>query len=398
MRIVPMPYGLLRAGRCLPVALRDGRGGVVVARGTLVPAGTDIGVLIRRGLWADADELERWQRQAESQRIASAEAPDDAGSEFWAGLPARANAVLREPAAPDFLATLLRLHDEFTHRLDREPDKALMALIRLASTSTEHYSATHGLLCAVSAALLVRQLSSWSDADRRSLSLAALSMNVWMTELQDELAKQRSAPTVAQRAVLANHSQGAAKALREAGVQDAAWLEAVAHHHDAVAGPLCSRSKGLQMARVLQRVDLFTARLSPRRSRPAMSASAAAQAAYLGEDGQPDEAGMLPIRALGIYPPGCLVRLASQELGVVLRRGVRANLPDVATISDKSGRALPLEAWRISTQPIAAALAPHEFVLDLPLARLLALAGAPLHMPSAGRRGPVVRSAEEALS
>src|SRR5687767_43342 len=65
-------YGLLRAGHALPVALRDGRGGVVVARGTLVPAGTDIGVLIRRGLWADADELDRWQRQAGAQRVATA--------------------------------------------------------------------------------------------------------------------------------------------------------------------------------------------------------------------------------------------------------------------------------------------------------------------------------------
>ena len=70
--------------------------------------------------------------------------------------------------------------------------------------------------------LVARQLPDWSDADRRSLGLAALSMNVWMTELQDELAKQRSAPTVAQRAVLANHAAGAVKLLRDAGVDDAA--------------------------------------------------------------------------------------------------------------------------------------------------------------------------------
>ncbi len=398
MRIIPMPHDVLRAGQALPVALRDSRGNMVAARGALVPAGTDVGALVRRGLWADADELERWQRQAEAQRVASARAADGAASSFWTALPARANRVLLDHAAPGFLAALLQLHDEFTAHLDRESDRALMALIRLASTSTEHYSATHGLLCAVSAALVVRQLSNWSDADRRTLSLAALSMNVWMTEVQDELATQRTAPTAAQRAVLAHHSEGAAKLLREAGVKDEAWLEAVAHHHDAVSGPLAARgSKGLQMARVLQRVDLFTARLSPRRSRPAMSASAAAQAAYLGEDGQPDEAGMLLIRALGIYPPGCLVRLASQELGVVLRRGVRANLPEVATIADKSGRALPLEAWRIATQPIAAALAPHEFMLDLPLARLLALAGTPA-VAAPPRPGLAARTAESAYA
>jgi HD-GYP domain-containing protein (c-di-GMP phosphodiesterase class II) len=388
MRIVPMPEGVLRAGHALPMSLRDTRGGLVVARGTLVPAGTDIASLRERGLWADADEVERWQRKdADTSLVTHAVArqPDDAAAAFWLGLPERANQVLRNPAAAGFLVALTQLHDDLTARADREPDKALMALIRLASVSADHYSATHGLLCAVAASLVARQLPGWLPADRRALGLAALSMNIWMTELQDELAKQRSAPTVAQRAALANHAPGAVKLLRDAGVDDDDWLQAVAHHHDAVPGPLAGRGRGQQMARVLQRVDLFTARLSPRRTRAAMSASAAAQAAYSGEDGRPDEAGMLLIRALGIYPPGCLVRLASDERGVVLRRGAKANQPQVAAISDRSGRLLPLEAWRISQQPIVAALAPQDCVLDLQLGRLLALAAEPAPARTAPR-------------
>jgi hypothetical protein len=378
MRIVPMPQGMLRAGQALPVSLRDGRGGLVATRGSLVPAGADVAALLRRGLWADADELDRWQRKSPAPRVVStamACPPDDAGSDYWTGLPARAHQVLRDPGAAGFLDALLQLHDEFIARLDRQTDKSLMALVRLASASTDHYSATHGLLCVAAAVLVARQLPEWTAAEQRSLGLAALSMNVWMTELQDQLATQRDAPTVAQRVVLERHAGGSAKLLRDAGVQDECWLEAVVHHHDSVSGPLAPRSRGQQMARVLQRVDLFTARLSPRRTRAAMSAAAAAQAAYKGEDGQPDEAGMLLIRALGIYPPGCLVRLASQELGVVLRRGAKANLPQVAVISDKAARPLPLVAWRIATEPITAALAPHEFVLDLPFPQLLGLAG-----------------------
>lgn len=373
-----MPQGMLRAGQALPVSLRDGRGGLVASRGSLVPAAADVAALLRRGLWADADEIDRWQRKGVAARPLPHVAcpPDEAGSDYWAGLPARAHKVLRDPAGAGFLAALLQLYDEFIDRLDRQPDKALVALVRLASTSTDYYSATHGLLCVAAAVLVARQLPDWSAAEQRSLGLAALSMNVWMTELQDELAKQRGAPTIAQRTVLERHADGSAKLLRDAGVQDERWLEAVAHHHDAVSGPLAPRSKGLQMARVLQRVDLFTARLSPRRTRSAMSAAAAAQAAYKGEDGQPDEAGMLLIRALGIYPPGCLVRLASQELGVVLRRGAKANLPQLAVISDRAARPLPLECWRVSTESITAALAPHESALELPLPRLLALAGA----------------------
>ncbi|HSW04473.1 hypothetical protein [Aquabacterium sp.] len=377
MRIVPMPESLLRAGQPLPISLRDGRGGLVVARGTLLPAGADVRALLRRAAWADADEIDSWQRKgrvAHPARQTSGPRAGDADAAHWSGLPARANRVLREPADAGFLAALTQLHDELLDRLDHQPDKALMALIRLASASTDHYSATHGLLCAAAAALVARQLPGWSAADCRSASLAALSMNVWMTALQDELAKQRAVPSVAQRAVLEHHAHGSAKLLRDAGVDDAHWLEAVEHHHDSVSGPLAPRSKGRQMARVLQRVDLFTARLSPRRTRPAMSAAAAAQAAYQGEDGRPDEAGMLLIRALGIYPPGCLVRLATDELGVVLRRGAKANLPQVAVIADSAARPHALQTCRSVTEPIKAALAPHELALDLPLGELLSLA------------------------
>lgn len=43
---------------------------------------------------------------------------------------------------------------------------------------------------------------------------------------------------------------------------------------------------------------------------------------------------------MGLYPPGSFVQLESGELGVVIARGRRANLPIVASLVGRSG--LPL--------------------------------------------------------
>ena len=114
------------------------------------------------------------------------------------------------------------------------------------------------------------------------------------------------------------------------GVDDALWIEAVRHHHDAPPGPLAGRLPGQQLARLIKRADIFAARLSPRRRRSALSGAAAAKAAYLDERQQPDDAGAAIVKATGIYPPGSYVRLASGETAVVMRRGARANEPRVA--------------------------------------------------------------------
>lgn len=384
MRIVPLPAGLLHAGRSVPCTLRDARGGVLLRRGQPWPGVGLPGPLQACGLWIDADEAERLRAlAAASAALAMPAGVDhrpglrDADAAYWPALQARADRLLRAPSEPGFLDELQALRHELSERLRRQPDKTLFALVHLASTSHAHYSATHALLCAAGALLVARQVPGWAERQQQSLVMAALTMNVWMTALQDQLAQQAEPPSAAQRAVVEGHSRGAAKLLADLGVDDADWLEAVAHHHDATAGPLAPRGTGLQLARVLQRVDLFTARLSPRTSRRAMSAAAAAQAAYLAEDGQPDEAGMLLIRALGLYPPGCRVRLASGELGIVLRRGARANMPAVAAVTDAEGRPLATPALRQSSdQPdhaVKLALAPHDAALLLPFDRLLAL-------------------------
>ena len=114
-------------------------------------------------------------------------------------------------------------------------------------------------------------------------------------------------------------------------------LEAVRHHHATGPGPLATRTVGQRLARLLQRADKFAAHLSPRSSRRPDSASAAMQAVYFDEDRAIDEAGAALIKAVGVYSPGSLVRLANQEIGVVVRRGANTTMPRVAILVNRDG-------------------------------------------------------------
>jgi len=396
MRIVPAPGIGMAAGRPLPFALRDSSGRLLLGRGTVVATEAQIAALAARGMWVSSDDADNFQRAYAAQldgmgrsdtalgTIASAK-PDleafNAGAagpptrpEDWTTLVRRAHALLREPPATGFVAQLESLRSDVLQLLQRSPDRALLALVSMAGRELNHYAAAHAVLVAALCELVAAQVQDMPVDKRQSLGLAALSMNIAMASLQNILAVQERPPNDVQRAQIAGHPGQSAEQLRQLGVTDEVWLEAVAHHHDAAPGPLASRPIGQQLARMIQRADLFAARLSPPKNRRALSAAAAAQVAYQDENRRPDEAGMQLIKAIGIYPPGCLVELASGEQGVVVRRGMQADKPVVVSVVSRSGLPIGVPVLRQtsnSSYGIVRSLAPHEVKLRLNLEDLL---------------------------
>lgn len=138
--------------------------------------------------------------------------------------------------------------------------------------------------------------------------------------------------TPEQRAVVDQHQDSGAERLQALGVTNADWVAAVRHHHDVEAGAPEGRPQAEQMARLIQRVDRLTAAQSLRSYQDILGAAAAARVIFTDEQNQPDAYGAAVIKALGIYPPGSLVRLANEEIAIVLRRGERANQPQVASV------------------------------------------------------------------
>ncbi len=222
-------------------------------------------------------------------------------------------------------------------------DSLLCLLMNESARNLDSHSSHHALECAAIVDLCAQQLN-YPDIDRQALVLAALTMNVGMTALQNELVHRERTPTLEQRLLIDSHPRIGAEMLAAAGVTDALWLELVrTHHEDFSAGPKARPLTHPQhMATLLRRVDVFTAKITPRATRKGLPPTVAARYACLGPDGRPDDIGTAIIKALGIYPPGSYVLLRNGSIALVVRRGPTAHQPFVAVLTDSERRVLTL--------------------------------------------------------
>ncbi|MET0333516.1 MAG: phosphohydrolase [Rhizobacter sp.] len=399
MPVVQLPPEVLRIGHPAPVSVRDAAGGLLLAKGVMVSSEEQHRRLVSHALYTEEHESELLKRAMAGKldtmlrqntklgKLARVQAhgvmnlPGSVQAEVdpvtaWANLPMRLRALLQTPAPADFLPRLDKIEAEVLALIDEDADLAMLLLVQAISTDAHQYSGTHGLLVTLLCELAARQIPTITPEMRRSLRCAGLTMNIAMASLQDTLALQEEPPAPQQRALIDNHPQRAVACLRQAGVDDELWLQAVENHHTTAAGPLSQQSVGLQLARLMQRADIFSARLSRRRARPALAASEAIKAAYLDERQQADEAGTAIIQATGIYPPGSFVRLASGEIAVVLRRGAHAKTPKVVSLVSKSGTPLGepvLRDTRMRPHDVTGGVAPREVKVRLNMEKLLSL-------------------------
>jgi len=272
------------------------------------------------------------------------------------------HSLLCSPQA-NFLEQLTLLDSQLTEHLSVNCDRVLITLVSHASNELHQYSSTHAMLDMALSHLGGLQISAWDDAMRKTARLASLTMNISMMELQDRLSQQIQPLSEEQKAEIASHPARSEEKLRVLGCADALWLEVVRRHHEAEPRLFSERKPVSQLARLIQRADVFASRISPRKSRSALSAAAAAQAAYLGEDHNPDEVGAALIKAVGIYPPGCWVGLANGELAVVLKRGEKAHCPLVAAFVGPDGIPLITPRTRDTSDPacgVSVSLAPGK--------------------------------------
>lgn len=370
MKLIHFSAEHLRLGAPLPFGVRDAAGRLLLTAGASIASAEQLKHLRAQPLYADEDESNEWRRKlgaavgamlrqnASLKDIADARpqepARDDAaGAEVplqdqWESLATLLDMALRD-AQPnaEFIARVRLVHERASKLGQRQVDVSLYHLIHAAGHSTEQYSSHHALLVML-VCEQAAQVLAWPAEAVRSLGCAALSMNVAMAALQDHLAASDVTPTPAMREQIRQHAAQGAQLLVDAGLDDRLWIETVRLHHDGGDGqmPLADLPQERQLARLLRRADIFTAKISRRRTRAPMSPVQAAREACLGSDGVPDEVGGALLRATGLYPPGSFVELANGERGIVIARGRRANLPWVASLVAPSGMALGEPALR----------------------------------------------------
>ena len=399
MNLVPLSVDSIHFGHPLPFVLRGADGALLAQKGFVIRNREDLNLLLSRGvqLCVDTDEsgeshrayLAGLQRmliadtnlgEIASMKISAAEPTErdrlDTGPADWPELQERATQLLRAPQTGDFGSRFQALHEELTRHSTQSPDATVLALIYLSAQETRMYSATHAMLVSCVCMITASEMLRWPDAKVLTLGRAALSMNIAMTELQDQLVQQAMPLTATQIAAVENHSSRSETLLRHLGVADPVWLEAVRCHHHRMPGPLDQKTEAQQMARLIQRADIFGARLAPRTARWPMPVTAAMQACYYDEEPKVDPAGAALVKALGIYPPGAFVRLATQEIAIVLRRGPSASTPRVAVVMNRSGMPTGELIPRNTAQPsckITGPVAHKDVRVQLQVARLVAM-------------------------
>jgi len=401
MNLVPVSLDSIRVGHPLPFPLVD-QDGVLLARKSFVVesrahlediAGRGRGIFIdvadsealHRAYVDQLQTLVRSEKSlgqiAETKLSAEAARPRVAEEQRidWLDLQVQTNYLLRDTNPDTFQNRLERIDDTLSEQTRRSPDGTLFALIHLSSTETRMYSATHAMLVSAMCALASREVLDWPEAVEAVLRKAALTMNASMTDLQDRLAVQVEPPTAEQRATIDKHPQASADMLRALGVGDPVWLETVREHHRQSPGPLREKTPAQRLARLIQRADMFAARLAPRASRSPISPAAAMQACYFDENRQVDEAGAALIKAAGIYQPGSFVRLANDEIAMVVRRGMNTSTPKVAVVVNRSG--LPtgepmIRDTSLRDYRIVASVPHREVKVQINLDRMLPLTAA----------------------
>lgn len=361
MNLVPLDFDTIRVGRPLPFTLRARDGTLLAEKGFVVFSREYLRALAGPGvgLYIDVDESESTPRSAPQTRAALAadvfplesgvgkSLPQAApvvfgggggtGAPDWVNLQVQANALLLETSATQFALRLDRVQAQLHRHSNLNPDGTLFALIHLSASELRMYSATHAMLVSVMCGLAAREVLNWTPTLEATVCKAALTMNISMTALQDALASQVDLPTQAQRDQIGGHVASSVAQLEQLGVTDADWLAAVRDHHAREPGQWVNLNQAQRMARLIQRADMFAARLSPRAGRVPTSPAAAMQAVYFDERRQIDEAGAALVKAVGIYQPGSFVRLASQEIAVVIRRGGTNTTPLVAVLINGKG-------------------------------------------------------------
>ena len=188
-----------------------------------------------------------------------------------------------------------------------------------------HYAHAHAVHVALLVARLTQRLAQ-PEAACESLVCAALTMNIAMVSLQQQLSHQAEALSSLQAKQLHLHPLASSAMLREVGIDDEIWHLAILEHHEQWNGkgyPFgLDRSKISPGAHLLHLADVAMARLHPRHYRRSQLPKSAMVQLFQQRDTLADtKLADCLIKEVGLYPPGSFVKLEQGDTAIVVQHG-----------------------------------------------------------------------------
>lgn len=369
MNYVPLPVSMLDLGKPLPIDVWDATGKLLLQKGQTILSPQHKEMLSNQQVCMKSSDAKAWQKSYEQmmqpihkEGVAVDTAPASSDNDIlvgWRDLQAVLQALLYQGAAAiSPLPRLEAIEKEALDLLKRDPDESLFSLFQSLADPSLGYCATHALLSAVVCELSAEKLGT-AETDRRVLFRAALTMNIGMARDQDSLARQSTALlNDVQRKLIRKHPEDSLAILQSLGVTDDNQLDIVRWHHEP--DESCGMNSNLASRRLLRMADGFVAKMAARKTRLAMSPLSAAQSVFLGSDAEQAKLASAMTTALGFYPPGTYVQLVNGEKAVSVKRGLRANHPQVVSVVTPGGMPLNPCLFRDTNDPKYAIRSPFN--------------------------------------
>ncbi len=340
----------IKIGQPMTYDVYDIEGKLLLRKGFVVEKFEQIQEIMERGMFVEVDELQKIMDRGGLHAHAAAPPQKFNPFRLWDEIHVKATRLLRNIAhEEDFSEKFMELAGQLETLCSKDADACICVLMR---SDTQRYATAHTMNVATVVELVARRMD-WSAEQRKVAMCAAMTMNVGMQELYVKLFNQRDPLTPEQKQEIHQHPIKSHALLKAAGVNNEAWLTAVLQHHESPGGQGYPKQLQAvdQMAEMLHLADIFCAKVSPRAYRKPIPANQVAKELFVqeGRGGQNPIPAMI-IKEIGIYPPGCFVKLESGETAIVVRRGENANAPVVYSIA--SGQGTPYvepqkrDSWR----------------------------------------------------
>jgi len=330
VRIAP---GALVIGRPLPWDVYDADGNVLLRQGYVIQTNSQLEHLFERGRFKprkiDLPQEEEFQDNRKRNPFADY-------AELLITLETTINAITsREESAEKRLLGLSRMLE----RTCVEAPDATLALVHLYSVNPNIHEQIlfYGILCQ----FIARQFGL-DNKRTRILTAAALSANLALVPVADKLNSSNIILSREQREVIQKHPDRSIRALEAAGITNKLLHKIIAQHHEYSDGSgypeNLSGSDILPEAEILALAERYVAMITKRAYRTRMDIIEARKMVSTLADGKFRPA--IPralLDVLGYYPPGVLVRLDNNEVGVVTRRANKSRGPFVQAIFNPRG-------------------------------------------------------------
>ncbi|MFP4607844.1 MAG: HD-GYP domain-containing protein, partial [Thiohalospira sp.] len=340
-RYIKVRQGEARVGEPLPWDVFDPNDNLLLKEGSVVSSERQLQRLLEEGLYRRLRPTSRESVVSAGRDPITGNASNPFGraSELMQRLHGFLNR-LASGEVDDAEVRGLRLAAALRELVERDADAALGAS---HLDRDYHYVYSHALYSALLTDLVGQRLGL--DEERRdTMMAAALTSNIGMHRLQQELVSQAEPLTRAQRQAIENHPQASIEILRRSGVTSDPWLEIVLQHHERLDGQGYPRGIAgddfLLEARIVAIADRYHAMVSGREYRPGLVPRSALKKLFMEDGGAIDnELAQIFIKELGFFPPGSLVTLASGEEALVVFRTGDVSAPEVAVIRGADGQA-----------------------------------------------------------